>query len=47
MVGVDVGRGESVVDDILVVSKDEGEGAGRQWRGAQGSQRPPMCRQLP
>ena len=27
MAGVDVGRGESVVDDIVVVSEDEGEGA--------------------
>ena len=27
--GVDAGRGESVVDDILVVSEDEGEGARR------------------
>ena len=29
MAGGDVGRGESVVDDILVVSQDEGEGARR------------------
>ena len=27
MAGLDAGRGESVVDDILVVSEDEGEGA--------------------
>ena len=29
MEGVDAGRGESIVDDILVVSEDEGEGARR------------------
>ena len=29
MAGVDAGRGESVVDDILVVSEDEGEGTRR------------------
>ena len=37
-----------VVDNILVVSEDEGEEARRMAvEGAQGSQRHPMCRRLP
>ena len=48
MAGVDAGGGESVVDDILVVSEDEGEGPGGwQWRETQGSRLRPMCRRLP
>ena len=40
--------GSSVVADILVVLEDEGEEArGWRWRGARGSRRHPVCRQLP
>ena len=45
MAGVDAGRGESVVDDIPVVSKDEGEGARRM--AVEGGPPQPMAPNVP
>ena len=43
--GRDVGRGESVIDDILVVSEDEGEGARRM--GVEGGPGQPSAPNVP
>ena len=45
MAGVDSGRGESVVNDILVVSEDEGEGARRM--AVEGGPRQPTAPNVP